>query len=194
MSLKPGHWEEKYRANTIPWDRGGTSPALHDWIHKGLLQPGRILIPGCGRGHEAIELAKAGFEVTALDLAPTALQWLQHQLDEANLQATLVCDDALSWQPAQPFDFIYEQTCLCALDPGHWTNYEQQLHAWLKPSGQLLALFMQTNKPGGPPHHCDLPAMQMLFHPNRWDWTETPHAEVPHPNGWFEYATILHRR
>jgi SAM-dependent methyltransferase len=187
------HWDEKYRANTIPWDRGETSPALHDWLRDGALQPGRILIPGCGRGHEAVELAQRGFQVTALDLSPTALQHLEVQLDAAGVNAERVCADALTWQPPAPFDALYEQTCLCALDPGHWPGYEAQLHAWLKPDGKLFALFMQTGKDGGPPYHCALPDMKTLFPPQRWHWEGKPHQEVPHPNGLFEYSAELIR-
>lgn len=187
------HWDEKYRANTIPWDRGETSPALHAWLETEALQPGRILIPGCGRGHEAVDLAQAGFAVTALDIAPTALAHLQAQLDQAGVKAELVCADALTWQPPTPFDAIYEQTCLCALDPGHWQAYEAQLHAWLKPGGKLFALFMQTAREGGPPYHCALPDMGALFLETRWHWEGKPHKEVPHPNGLFEYAVELTR-
>ncbi len=188
------HWEEKYRANTTPWDRGGSSPALREWLASGLLRPGRLLIPGCGRGHEALDLASAGFQVTALDIAPTALKLLREQLERADLDAELVCADALAWHPEIPFDAVYEQTCLCALDPAHWPDYERRLHAWLKPGGLLFALFMQTGRAGGPPFHCGLADMRALFRADRWDWTEAPHKQVPHPDGIFEYTAVLGRR
>ena len=35
------HWEEKYRARAIPWDRGAVSPALLGWIEDGELAAGR---------------------------------------------------------------------------------------------------------------------------------------------------------
>ncbi|OYY94603.1 MAG: thiopurine S-methyltransferase [Hydrogenophilales bacterium 28-61-23] len=190
------HWEEKYRAKTIPWDRGAASPALPGWLEQGVLASGRdprVLIPGCGRGHEALELARRGFQVTALDIAPTALEHLAAELDAAGVDAERVCADALSWQPAQPFDAIYEQTCLCALDPAHWAAYERQLFAWLRPGGQLFALFMQTDRPGGPPFHCALSEMRSLFADEHWRWPETAPARVAHPNGWFEFATVLTR-
>lgn len=188
------HWDEKYRANTIPWDRGETSPALRAWLDDGTLTPGALLIPGCGRGHEAVLLAQRGFRVTALDFAPTALAHLAQELDQAGVQAELVCQDALAWQPAAPFDAIYEQTCLCALDPGHWRQYEVRLHAWLRLGGQLCALFMQTGQAGGPPFHCGLEAMRELFPASRWTWPETPPRPVPHPKGWQELAMVLTRR
>ncbi len=188
------HWEEKYRNRTIPWDRGAVSPALLGWLNDGMVPDGRILIPGCGLGHEALELARRGFQVTALDIAPSALEHLAAELRAAGVEAERVCADALTWQPARPFDAIYEQTCLCALDPGHWPAYERQLFDWLRPGGKLLALFMQTENAGGPPYHCGMPDMQSLFPPTRWQWPADAPGRVGHPNGFFEFAAILTRQ
>lgn len=187
------HWEEKYRNRTIPWDRGEVSPALLGWLDDGMVLDGRILIPGCGLGHEALELAKRGFQVTALDIAPSALEHLADELRAAGVEAECVCADALVWQPAQAFDAIYEQTCLCALDPDHWPAYECQLFDWLCPGGTLLALFMQTERAGGPPYHCGMPDMQRLFPRTRWQWPTEAAGRVGHPNGFFEFAAVLTR-
>lgn len=186
-------WNEKYLAGTTGWDRGAVSPALTSWLEHGELAPCRILIPGCGYGHEAVELARLGFEVTALDIAPAPLERLEQELKAAGAAATLVHADALEWQVDPAFDAIYEQTCLCALDPDHWLAYEAQLHAWLKPGGKLFALFMQTQREGGPPWHCALPDMRALLPETRWHWEGKPHREVPHPSGMFEYAAVLTR-
>ncbi len=188
------HWEDKYRAMAIPWDRGAASPALLGWIEDGVLLPGRVLIPGCGRGHEALELARRGFQVTALDIAPTALEHLAAELHTAGVDAERVCADALAWQADQPFDAIYEQTCLCALDPAHWAAYEQQLFNWLRPDGKLFALFMQVERPGGPPFHCALPDMRTLFSSERWQWPEAEPRQVVHPDNILELAAVLTRR
>jgi len=188
------HWEEKYQASTIPWDRGGSSPALQRWLDADALAHGRILVPGCGRGHEALELARRGFLVTALDIAPTALAHLERELAAAGLTAERVCADALLWQPAAPFDAIYEQTCLCALQPEQWPSYERQLYRWLKPGGHLFALFMQTGRAGGPPFHCDPADMRVLFPAARWVWPDSEPERQEHPDGIFELATVLVRR
>lgn len=188
------HWEEKYQANTIPWDRGGASPALHRWLDADALAHGRILVPGCGRGHEAVELARRGFLVTGLDIAPTALKLLETELVASGVTATLVCADALLWHPDMLFDAIYEQTCLCALQPDLWPSYERQLFDWLKPGGRLYALFMQTGREGGPPFHCELANMRTLFPSSRWIWPDTKPERESHPNGMFELATVLVRR
>ena len=187
-------WDEKYRTGLPGWDRQGASPALLHWLETGALTACRILIPGCGHGYEVLELARRGFEVWGLDIAPTPLARLKARLAEAGLAAHLVQADALAWQPEHPFDAIYEQTCLCALAPEEWPAYAAQLYRWIKPGGLMFALFMQTGRPGGPPYHCDPGEMLTLLPSERWEWVEPPHREVPHPNGLFEYAAVLRRR
>lgn len=187
-------WEERYRTATTPWDRGRPSPALLEWLEEEALRPCRILVPGCGRGYEALELARRGFEVIALDFAPSAVLHLREELRRTGLEAEVLEADVLAWAAERPFDAIYEQTCLCALPPRTWARYEEQLFRWLAPGGRLLALFMQTHKEGGPPFHCDMGAMRALFAATRWEWSGAPFCEVPHPAGIYELSAILTRR
>ncbi len=187
-------WEARYQAGKTGWDRGEPNPALQQWIRAGTLEPCRILVPGAGRGHEAVALARAGFDVTAVDVSPTPVQTLQATLKAGHLSGTVIQANLLDWHPAEPFDAIYEQTCLCALDPGHWNVYTARLHRWLRPGGRLFALFMQTHSEGGPPYHCDIDAMARLFDSRDWQWPETPPQPVPHPSGRHELAAVLTRR
>ena len=127
MSLSPDKasefWEQRYADRSTPWDRGYVSPGLLKWLADGDLHPCRILVPGCGRGHEVVELARRGFEVVGLDLSPTAVRLLRERLSAERLHATVIEEDLFHWTPAGTFDAIYEQTCLCALVPEQWTAY-----------------------------------------------------------------------
>lgn len=189
--IHTGNWEQRYVAGNTPWDRGHVSPALIDWLASGRLPPGRILVPGCGYGHEVVELCRHGFSVTAVDVAPSALARLGQRLDALGLVADLVCADWFEWRPEHAFDSIYEQTSLCSLPPSRWRDYTRLLAHWLIPGGRLLALFMQTGKPGGPPWHCDPIAMQRLFPPPAWHWIETSGDSVSHPSGFRELPAVL---
>ena len=91
--------------------------------------------------------------------------------------------DLLLWDPAAPFDAIYDQTCLCALPPAIWPEYAARLHRWLRPGGALFILFMQSTRAGGPPFHCDLGQMRVLFAEHDWIWPETLPATVAHSPG-----------
>ena len=191
--LDRAYWQGRYEAGTTGWDRGGPSPALEGWLRSGTLVPCRILVPGCGRGHEVVALARAGFEVTALDYAPAAVAALEGRLREEGLRAEVVEADVFTWTPARPFEAIYEQTCLCALPPERWEEYERSLFSWLVPGGLLVAAFMQTDSPTGPPFACAPDAMRRLFADSRWEWP-TDLVPVPHPMGMIELAGILRRR
>jgi len=194
-------WESRFAAGDTPWDRGESSPQLAAWLGAGDLRPCRILVPGCGSGHEVAELAMAGFEVTGLDYANEAIGRTHRRLKETGVDATLVQADVLDWQPDRAFDAVYEQTCLCALYPDHWRDYADRLHRWLAPRGRLYALFVQLLRPGategaiqGPPYHCDINAMRALFPEPRWAWPKPPYQRTAHPLGLAELAVVLERR
>lgn len=191
--LDRSYWQGRYAAGTTGWDRGQASPALEAWLRSGALTPCRILVPGCGRGHEVVALARAGFRVTGLDYASAAVETLRARLAEDGLGAEVVDADILAWEPTAQFEAVYEQTCLCALPPERWEDYEQRLASWLVPGGSLAAAFMQTDASAGPPFACAPGAMRRLFAAERWDWPAelTP---VGHPLGLVELAGILRRR
>lgn len=187
-------WDVRYQHAVTPWDRGQTSPALTGWLQERTLQPCRILVPGCGRGYEVIELARRGFDVVALDISAEAVRHVQHKLSESGLEAELIQADLFDWAPDHAFDAVYEQTCLCALLPEQMAAYALRLADWIRPEGDLFALFMQTGKSGGPPFHCDIEHMRQLFPTVMWRWPTEPLLEIPHPSGVHELGAVLRRR
>lgn len=63
------YWEERYRSGGQ--EEVGPSPHLVSGVTG--LEPGRALEAGCGEGGNAIWLAEQGWQVTAVDISPTAL-------------------------------------------------------------------------------------------------------------------------
>jgi hypothetical protein len=186
------YWQARYDEGSTGWDRGGPSPTLVRWLAAGELRPCRILVPGCGRGHEVVALAGAGFEVTGVDFAESAVEAVQERLAAEGRTAEIVQADLFAYEPVQPFEAIYEQTCLCALPPGRWAGYEQRLARWLVAGGSLVAAFMQTESPDGPPFACRPEAMRQLFAADRWAWPDRL-KPVEHPNGLVELTGMLRR-
>jgi SAM-dependent methyltransferase len=194
-------WQQRFEKQETGWDRGSPSPQLLAWLDGTELQPCRIVVPGCGSGWEVAELARRGFDVTAIDYTAAAVAKTQLLLAGKGLKAAVIQADVLSFQPVQPFDAVYEQTCLCAIHPEHWFGYASQLHQWLKPQGRLLLLLMQMIRPAasdegfiqGPPYHCDINAMRALFPERQWLWPKPPYAKVAHPNGAHELGLQLAR-
>ena len=58
-----------------------------------------VLDLGCGNGRHLVYLAKAGFEVTGLDISPTGLALARSWLGEEGLEASLVRTDFKSPLP-----------------------------------------------------------------------------------------------
>lgn len=194
-------WQEHFEADRIPWDRGAPGPQLVDWLGDRIHAGQRVLVPGCGSGWDVAALAASGVATTGIDYTAGAVARTRKLLASRGLSAEVVEADVLAWSPPEPVDAVYEQTCLCALHPDHWTRYAAQLHRWIVPGGLLLALFMQKPRPGaaegfveGPPFHGDVNAMRALFPADRWDWPKPPYRNVPHPSGMFELAVPLVRR
>jgi SAM-dependent methyltransferase len=195
-------WQQRFDKNETGWDRGGPSPQLLLWLNSGDLKPCRIAVPGCGTGWEVVELAQRGFDVVGLDYTAAAVEKTRARLNSLDLKAEVIQADVLTYQPAQLFDAVYEQTCLCAIHPEHWFDYAQQIQRWTKTGGSLWGLYMQMLRTAaseegviqGPPYHCDINAMRALFTEKAWIWPKPPYAKVDHPNLSHELALQLVRR
>lgn len=186
-ALPDDFWESRFQQDRTPWERGEINPAFHRWRTDGSLTPCRILVPGAGRSPEARALLDAGFDVTALDLANSAVIFQAERLGATrSVQA-----DVTIWEPEQPFDAVYDQTCLCALPPALWSAYEGKLRRWLRHGGKLFMLFMQAKREGGPPFHCPIPEMRSLF--KAWSWPDALGEPSPHGLG-SEFPAILTRK
>lgn len=57
----------------VPWDIGAPQPVVVAWEATGRFR-GHVLDAGCGTGDNAIFLAGRGHRVTAVDIAPTAIE------------------------------------------------------------------------------------------------------------------------
>lgn len=77
--------------------------------------PARLLGGGAGRrvldlcaapGGKTLQLAAAGWQVTALDKSARRLERLEANLARAGVSARIVTGDALSWEPEERFDAI----------------------------------------------------------------------------------------
>ncbi len=145
-------WEGRYQTNDMPWEKGEPSPGLVDFLaaHPELPR-GSVLVPGCGTGHDALAWARADFAVTGCDLAPSAVRLATERLAAAGLPGQILRGDFLADPPAQLFDWVFEHTLYCAIDPVQREDYRRAVTRWLKPGGHYLAVNYLIPDKDGPP-------------------------------------------
>jgi methyl halide transferase len=139
MSLN--YWEHRYQSGDMPWEKDASSPGLVDFLtaHPDLPR-GTVCVPGCGTGHDVCEFAKAGFTTLGLDIAPSAIQLAAEKTKAAGNTAQFQLADFLHDDPPQLFDWIFEHTLFCAIQPEERGDYARAVRRWLKPEGQYLAV------------------------------------------------------
>lgn len=162
--MDESYWEQRYKNGDTPWEKGQPCPGLLQFLEEDRVQ-GSVLVPGCGLGHDARALAAMEAEVTAIDIAPAALQAARRLGRLARLR--FLKRDLLQLPKAwhEQFDWVWEHTCFCALDPSLRKDYVRAVAGALKPGGRLLGIFYVDPEPDeeGPPFNSSLEELDELF-------------------------------
>ena len=170
--------------------------------------PARLLGKGQGRraldlcaapGGKTLQLAAAGWQVTALDINDRRLDRLRENLARTGLAADIVVADALEWEPAEPFDSILLDAPCTATgtarrhpDVLHRIGERQiaemaELQAallagaarWLSPGGRLAYAVCSLEREEG-----EEIAKTCPLAPERIEATELPAGMSPSAEGW----------
>lgn len=154
-------WEHQYQICETPWDKGAPAPPLLEWLEANPKTiRGNVLVPGCGLGHDVVEIAKrtAAEQVVGLDVSPTAVKLARSQSESPS--ETYEQGDLFNLKAHHigGYDWVWEHTCFCAIDQERREDYVDAVWAALKPSGYLLAVFYidpydREHQPGGGPPH-----------------------------------------
>ncbi|MHC5022466.1 MAG: class I SAM-dependent methyltransferase [Planctomycetota bacterium] len=141
-------------AKRIPWAAGRPSPALVNWLNviaPSLVRCGaRVAVVGCGLGDDARALIGRGYDVTAFDCSPTAIDWARER-DPDNAQSYVQAD--LFHPPGRwrrRFDLVVEVNTLQSLAPDLRPGAMNAVSELLSPHGHLLVICRGCDEPAGP--------------------------------------------
>ena len=159
-------WEACYDSQMDGWDLGGPTPVFERLASE--LPKGKICVIGCGRGYDAVTFASAGFEVTAIDFANTAVMATRERARKADVEMQVLREDIFDLPDDLDFhfDYIMEYTCFCAISPERRFEYDRVVWQLLKAEGKLLGLFLPLDKnleEGGPPWGVGIMELHKLF-------------------------------
>ncbi len=205
-SLMPGH-VRLARGTAIENLEGYTDGAW--WVQDlAASLPARLLGPGEGRrvldlcaapGGKTLQLAAAGWQVTAVELSAKRARRIGENLTRAKLNADVVVADALRWEPAERFDAILLDapctatgTCRRHPDVLHRIGPRQiaemaelqatlldRASAWLKPGGKLVYAVCSLESDEG---EAQAARVGLAADPVQAD--ELPAGVLPTPQGW----------
>lgn len=100
------YWDGRYRDQVQLWS-GSPNQGLVSSV--GRLPPGRALDLGCGEGADAVWLAERGWQITAVDISPTAVSRGREAAEETGIpdgRIEWVAADLARWKPTAHFDLV----------------------------------------------------------------------------------------
>jgi 16S rRNA (cytosine967-C5)-methyltransferase len=170
--------------------------------------PARLLGPGAGRrvldlcaapGGKTLQLAAAGWQVTAVERSAKRAERIDQNLARLNLSAEVVIADALQWEPAEPFDAVLLDAPCTAT--GTARRHPDVLHrigprqiaemaelqaallaraaSWIKPGGQLVYAVCSLEQAEG-----DAQVQEVSLRPDPIRSEELPAGLSPSSEGW----------
>lgn len=141
-------WEARYLSGDMHWDKGAPAPGLVEFLRDHPELPrGSVAVPGCGTGHDVRAWCDFGFNAHGFDIAPSALRharerteaWARRGPPNRQIPSFNLCD-FLRDEPPFLFDWVFEHTLFCAIQPAERDAYVAALLRWLKPGGAYLAV------------------------------------------------------
>ena len=158
-------WEGAYQRRETPWEKGKPHPELVDFLAKSGSLAGEVFVPGCGSGHDVRALSMPTNQVVGIDLAPLAIAKAKARPRIAHEEYLLGDLFALPPEFDGRFDWVFEHTCFCAIDPSQRHAYVSTIVRLLKPAGKLLAIFFinPDHDEEGPPYRVSRAELEEFF-------------------------------
>lgn len=147
-------WDTPYQRDRMPgWDTGRVAPELKKLVEQESTKTGRAVVFGCGTGTNAIYLASKGFDVTGVDVAPSALIHAERKARKAGVKVRWIVADVLALPEMEPVDLIFDRGCYHHVRKYNAAGYVKSVLGISRPGTRLLLLAgsAKEERRAGPP-------------------------------------------
>ena len=141
----------------IPWAEMQTNPYLQEYLENYLAE-GKAIVIGCGLGDDAVAMDEAGFDVTAIDISQTAIEWCKDKYDYTDVDFKVQDIFELPAEMLGQYDFIFECRTIQSLPLVYRDKIIGAISSLLSEKGKLLAIANGKNEGqrfNGPPWPLD---------------------------------------
>ncbi len=133
-------FKARYAEGEIPWDSGRISTELVRILDAGALKGRTALEIGCGTGLNAIELARRGFQVTAVDLVEQPITEARERAKKANVAIDFRVADVLKDDLGGPYDVLFDRGVYHVLRQIDLTGFQKVLEKVTRPESLWFCL------------------------------------------------------
>ena len=141
---------QKIPLNEIPWNIETPPEVLTKLVESGKVKPCRTIDLGCGTGNYSIYLASGGFDVTGLDISPTAINVAKENAKNKGVKCIFLVADVLGnlKEVKGTLDFAYDWELLHHIFPEQRETYIKNVYKILNPKGKYLSVCFSESDPG----------------------------------------------
>jgi len=108
----------------------------------------KILELGCGDAELSLTLAKLGYNVSGIDISPTAIEWAKEKASDRNLKANFQVGDVLNMKyDDNSFDIAIDSYCLHCIIGRDREKFFKEIKRILKLDGLLIGITMSNTIP-----------------------------------------------
>ena len=152
MNFDESFWTERYLSQQIGWDAGDVTTPIKEYVDQLVDKEVKILVPGCGYGHEVKYLHDAGFtNVFVVDLSIEPLRVLQSRCPDFPKSRFI---HGNFFDLTEEYELILEQTFFSVFEPDARILYANKMVSSLQPGGKLVGVLFniplnETHPPFG---------------------------------------------
>jgi len=137
----------------IPWAMMQTNEYLAEYLEQHIGE-GKAIVIGCGLGDDAVALEEAGFDVTAIDISKTAIDWCKERFDYTNVDFRVQDIFELPQEMLAQYDFIFESRTIQSLPLEYRNRIIGAISSLMAPNAKILVMANGKNEGevfNGPP-------------------------------------------